>query len=211
MIFTLSILSFLSLLIEHSYTTITAFVQSYGYIAIFVLMAMESSTLPIPSEVVLPLAGLLAANRLLSFPIAFIAALLGAIVGSMIDYVIGYFIGKDIVYKHLRLFHIKKESLDDFDSWFHKNGNAAVFLTRLVPVVRTVINFPAGFAKMKLRDFLAYSIAGMVIWDLVLMAFGYFFLSTKTNSVVTVLASVGVFAILLYVVYRVAMRQLRKR
>lgn len=209
MIFTLSIISFISLLIAHSYTTITAFVQNYGYLAIFVLMLMESSTLPVPSEVVLPLAGLLAAKGLLSFPIAFIAALLGAIVGSLIDYAIGYYIGKDIVYKHLRLFHIKKESLDGFDEWFEKNGIAAVFLTRLVPVVRTVVNFPAGFAKMNLKEFLAYSVAGLIIWDLVLMAFGYFFLSA--SSAVTIMASIGVFAILLYVVYRLAIKRMKKR
>jgi membrane protein DedA with SNARE-associated domain len=211
MVFVLSIISFISLLITHSYATISTFVKSYGYLAIFVLMAMESSTLPIPSEVVLPLAGLFAANGLLNFPLAFIAALLGAIVGSMVDYVIGYYIGKDIVYKHLRLFHIKKESLDNFDAWFAKNGVAAVFLTRLVPIVRTVINFPAGFAKMKLKVFLAYSIAGIVVWDLVLMVFGYFFLSTKTNSVVTIMASIGVFAILLYVVYKLATKRMRKK
>lgn len=211
MMFALSIISFISLLISHSYATITAFVQSYGYFAIFVLMAMESSTLPVPSEVVLPLAGLFAANGVLNFPIAFVAALLGAIVGSLVDYAIGYYIGKDIIYKHLRLFHIKRESLDGFDKWFDNNGIAAVFLTRLVPVVRTVVNFPAGFAKMNLKDFLAYSIAGMVVWDLVLMSFGYFFLSTKTNSTVTIMAAIGVFAILLYVVYRVAVKGMKKR
>lgn len=211
MIFTLSIISFISLLISHSYATITSFVKSYGYLAIFILMAMESSTLPIPSEVVLPLAGLFAANGLLSFPIAFIAALLGSILGSMVDYVIGYYVGKDIVYKHLKLFHVKKESLDNFDRWFEKNGIAAVFLTRLVPVVRTVVNFPAGFAKMKLKDFLAYSIAGIIVWDTVLMSFGYFFLSTKTNSIVTIMAATGVFAILLYIVYRTAMKRMKKR
>jgi membrane protein DedA with SNARE-associated domain len=196
-------------LITHSYSAITAFVESYGYIAIFILMAMEASTLPVPSEVVLPLAGLLAEKGLLNLPIIFIAALLGAIVGSMVDYAIGYFIGKDIVYKHLRLFHIKKESLDNFDIWFEKNGIAAVFFTRLVPVLRTVVNFPAGFAKMNLKEFLGYSIAGFLIWDTVLLLFGYFLLSA--NSAVTVMASIGVFAILLYVIYRVAIRKIKKK
>jgi membrane protein DedA with SNARE-associated domain len=208
MIFALGIIGFIVSLITHSYSTITAFIGSYGYFAIFILMAMESSTLPVPSEVVLPLAGLFVEKGLLNLPMAFIAALLGAIVGSMIDYAIGYYIGKDIVYKHLRLFHIKKESLDNFDRWFEKNGIAAVFFTRLVPVVRTVVNFPAGFARMNLKEFLAYSIAGLIIWDIVLMAFGYYFLSA--TSAVTVMASIGVFAILLYVVYRIAIKRIRR-
>lgn len=207
--FTLSIVSFLLSLISNSSNAIALFIKSYGYGAIFILMALESSSLPVPSEVVLPLAGLFVAQHLLrSFWITFAVAIAGSMLGSFVDYAIGYVIGKDLVYKHLKLFHLKKESLDNFDAWFAKNGLAAIFLTRLVPIVRTVINFPAGFAKMKLKEFIAYSLAGMFIWDLVLMTFGYYLLSSK--SAVIVMASVGVFAILLYVVYRLAMRRMKK-
>jgi len=206
--FTLTIVSFLYALIHGSYNVINAYIKTYGYAAIFILMTLESSSLPIPSEVVLPLVGLFVAKGTLNFGLALIAALLGSIIGSAIDYVIGYFVGKDIVYKHLKFFHIKKESLDSFDKWFEKNGVAAVFLTRLVPVVRTFINFPAGFAKMSFKKFMAYSIAGMLIWDIVLIAFGYYLLSA--NSAVVVMASIGVFAILLYVIYKVAMRRMKK-
>ena len=206
--FLLSIITFATSLISNSSSTIAWFITHYGYVAIFILMALESSSLPVPSEVVLPLAGLLAEKGLLNFPLAFIAGVVGSIAGSLVDYAIGYVIGKDIVYKHLKLFHVKKESLDNFDIWFEKNGIAAVFLTRLVPIVRTIINFPAGFAKMRLKEFLAYSIAGILIWDAVLMAFGFYLLSS--SSAVLVLASIGVFAILLYVVYKLAMKKMKK-
>lgn len=206
--FTLTIISFLLALIHGSYNVINSYIKSYGYAAIFILMALESSSLPVPSEVVLPLAGLFVAKGLLNFWLALGAAVLGSIVGSLIDYAIGYFIGKEIVYKHLKIFHIKKESLERFDKWFEKNGVAAVFLTRLVPVVRTLINFPAGFAKMPFKKFMLYSVAGMIIWDIVLMAFGFYLLAA--NSAVIVLAAVGVFAILLYVVYKLAMRRMSK-
>lgn len=206
--FSLSIISFLLSLISNSSNSISIFIKSYGLLAIFILMVLEGSSLPVPSEVVLPLAGLFAAEHLISFPLALIVGILGSIVGALIDYAIGYIIGKDLVYKNLKLFHIKKERLDDFDAWFAKNGLAAVFLTRLVPIARTIINFPAGFAKMKLKDFLAYSLAGMFIWDLVLMTFGYYLLSSKSAELV--LASVGIFAILLYVVYRLAMKGMKK-
>jgi membrane protein DedA with SNARE-associated domain len=206
--FTLTIVSFLSALIHGSYNVISTYIKSYGYAAIFILMALESSSLPVPSEVVLPLVGLFAAKAVLNFWLALLVAMLGSTVGSTVDYVLGYYIGKDIVYRHLKFFHIKKESLDSFDIWFEKNGNAAVFLTRLVPIVRTFINFPAGFAKMSFKKFIAYSVVGMLIWDLVLMAFGYYLLSA--NSAVIVMAAIGVFAIALYVIYRVAMRKMKK-
>jgi membrane protein DedA with SNARE-associated domain len=206
--FLLSIFGFFSSLIFNSYAAISGFITAYGYAAIFILMALESSSIPVPSEVVLLLAGLFAAKHLINFPIALIVALAGAIFGTMIDYVIGYFIGKDVVYKHLKLFHLKKETLDNFDAWFEKNGIAAVFFTRLVPIVRTFINFPAGFAKMPLKEFLTYSIIGMFIWDLVLMLFGFYVLSV--NNAVLVLAAIGVFAILLYVVYKLAMKKMKK-
>ncbi|MDE1871024.1 MAG: DedA family protein [Candidatus Micrarchaeota archaeon] len=206
--FLLGIVGFLSSLIFNSYGAINAFIKVYGYVAIFVLMALESSTIPVPSEVVLPLAGAFAANGTLNFYMALLASVLGSIVGTMVDYAIGYVIGKDIVYKHLKLFHVKKETLDSFDSWFEKNGVAAVFLTRLVPVVRTVINFPAGFARMNLKEFLAYTVAGIVVWDVVLMAFGYYVLSVHNATII--LAGIGVFAILLYIIYRYTMGKMKK-
>lgn len=208
MMFLLGVISFVSSLIHNSYGTINAFMKSYGYAAIFVLMAMEGSTLPIPSEVVLPLAGLFAANGTLDFYVALVVGILGSLAGTMIDYVIGYVIGKDIIYKHLNLFHIKRETLDNFDRWFEKNGVAAVFFTRMVPVVRTVINFPAGFAKMPLKEFLAYTVAGIVIWDTVLMAFGYYLLSVHSATII--LAAIGAFAILLYIIYRFVMGRVKK-
>lgn len=206
--FLLSITGFIYSLIFNSYNAISIFIKGYGYTAIFVLMAMESSTIPVPSEVILPLAGFFAAKGILSFPIVLIVGVIGSVVGTMVDYAIGYWVGKDIVYKHLRFFHIKKETLDDFDRWFEKNGIAAVFFTRLLPVVRTVVNFPAGFAKMPLKEFLSYTVVGIAIWDAVLIAFGFYLLSV--NNAVVIMAAIGVFAILLYVIYRYAMRRMKR-
>jgi membrane protein DedA with SNARE-associated domain len=188
---------------------VTAWVNSYGYAAVFVLMLMESATLPVPSEVVLPLAGLLASKGILNFYLALGAATLGSMIGSVIDYAIGYYLGKEVVYKHLQLFHVKKQDLDNFDVWFTKNGLAAVFLTRFIPILRTVINFPAGFAKMPLKKFLSYTFAGVLIWDIALMLVGYYILSAKSVSVL--LAGVAVFAIVLYIVYRFAASKMRKK
>ena len=182
-----------------SYSAISALVTKYGYAAIFGLMLMEGSSLPVPSEVVMPLAGLFAHNSLLRFYPALLAGVLGSIGGLIIDYYIGYFLGKDVVYKHMHLFHISRESLDRFDEWFARNGNFAVFVSRLIPVVRTFMSFPAGFAKMNPKRFFTYSIAGTFIWDAVLMAYGYYLLSAK--SAIVVLFGIAAFIIIIYIIY----------
>ena len=202
------LLGIISGLLANSSTIIQGLVTNYGYLAIFALMVLESASLPIPSEVILPLSGYLAAKGSLNFYPAFAAAMLGAIVGLSIDYAIGYYIGKDIIYKHLQLFRIKKKSLDEFDAWFDRNGIAAVFLSRLIPEVRALMSFPAGFAKMPLKEFFTYSIAGAAIWNLVLMLFGFYLLSA--HSAIVVMASIGVFAIALYAVYKIAMKRMKK-
>jgi membrane protein DedA with SNARE-associated domain len=189
--------------------TATAWVNAYGYAAVFVLMLMESATLPIPSEVVLPLAGFLASKGSLNLYLVIAVATLASMIGSVIDYAIGYYLGKEVVYKHLQIFHVKRKTLDDFDVWFAKNGGAAVFLTRFIPVLRTVINFPAGFAKMDLKKFLTYTFVGVLIWNIVLVTFGYYVLSVKSASVI--LAGVAVFAIILYVIYRFASSKMGKK
>jgi len=181
-------------------------VKQYGYIAIFGLMALEGSSLPIPSEVVLPFAGFLSAKGFLSFPLALVAGLLGSILGLAVDYYIAYFLGKDVVYKHLHKFHISKKSLDRFDSWFERNGGGVVFVSRLVPVLRTVMSFPAGFAKMNQKKFFFYSSVGTFIWDLVLMLFGFYALSASSRYVI--LGAIAAFAIALYVIYKLALAKM---
>ncbi|MGC8687514.1 MAG: DedA family protein [Candidatus Micrarchaeia archaeon] len=207
MMYYLSIISTGMSLVGNSYAIISELVKHYGYIAIFTLMLLEGSSIPVPSEVILPLTGLFARQGLLNIYMGVFAALLGSIGGLAIDYYIGYFIGKDVVYKHLQAFHITKESLDSFDRWFERNGIAAVFISRLIPALRTVMSFPAGFAKMPQKKFFAYSIAGSLIWDSVLAAYGYYALSS-TNAVI-LMASIGIFALVLYAIYAAAKKYMK--
>ena len=202
------LLSTVAALFSNSYAVITQLINRYGYSAVFVLMLLESSSLPVPSEAVLPLAGLLSSKGLFDFYLAFAAALAGNICGLAVDYFIGYYLGKDVVYKHLHSFHVKKEALDAFDAWFDRNAIAAVFFSRLLPVARTVMSIPAGFARMPLKQFFSYSIVGSLIWDIVLMYFGFYLLSAHSASIV--LTSIGVFAIALYLIYALFLRHIRK-
>lgn len=189
--------------------SIGSFIGSYGYIAIFILMVLEAASLPIPSEVVLPAIGYLAATGSLNVFGGFAVVILGGVAGMLLDYYIAYFLEKDVVYKHLSLFHIKKKTIEDFDRWFAKNGNFAVFITRLLPIVRGFINFPAGFAKMDMKKFLLYSVAGTVIWDVLLIAFGYYALAVDSAS--TIIVAIAAFGIVLYIVYKVALGKIRNK
>ncbi len=204
-----SIIATFTQLFTASYATITSLFNVYGYPAVFGLMLLEGSSLPVPSEVVLPLAGLFVQKGLMNVYLVFAAALLGSIGGLAIDYYIGYYLGKEVIYKHLHIFHIKRESLDRFDEWFAKNGNVAVFVSRLIPIVRTWMSFPAGIARMDAKRFFTYSIIGTAIWDAVLIAFGYYFLSA--SKAVYVLIAIAVFAIAVYLVYHFSMKRLGRK
>ena len=182
-----------------NFTSAQSLIGAYGYLGIFGLMTLEGASLPIPSEIVIPVAGYLAEKGVLNLYLAMLAVLGGNMLGAIIDYAIGYFLGKDVVYKHLRLFHIKKSSIDAFDEWFQRNGDIAVFVSRMVPVLRGLISFPAGFARMNFGKFVVFSLAGSAIWDILLILFGYYLLSSKNISVVT--ASVAVLLVILYVAY----------
>ncbi len=182
-------------------------IVAYKYYAILALMLLESASLPVPSEVVLPAIGYLAAQGQLNMALGATAAIIGSVIGFEIDYYIAYFVGKDIVYKHLKLFHIKQSTLDAFDRWFESNGSFAVFISRFIPVVRGLISFPAGFAEMPQKKFFLTSFAGTVIWDVALIIFGYYI--GNATSATLIFAAIGVFAIILYLIYVYALRRIR--
>lgn len=190
-------------------SAMTGFVYGYGYLALFILMVLESAALPIPSEIVLPLGGLLAAKGVLNVYLVFAVVLVAGFIGMAIDYYIAYFLGKEVVYKRLQQFHIKKEDLDAFDRWFEKNGGFTVFIARMLPEVRALVSFPAGFAFMPKKKFFAYSMVGTAIWDFSLITFGYYALNA--NNAYVVMISVAIFAIVLYTIFRLAMRHGKKQ
>ncbi|MFP3278662.1 MAG: DedA family protein [Candidatus Micrarchaeota archaeon] len=191
-----------------TYSALSSFISSYGYFAILILMILESASMPVPSELLLPATGYFAAKGVLNIYIALVVVYISSFVGMAINYYIAYWLGKDVVYKHLHWFRIKKEDVEAFEKWFDKNGPFTVFISRLLPVVRGLINFPAGFALMNQKKFYAYSMAGAVIWDTALVLFGYYGLAA--SNITNVLIAIGVFGIVLYTIYRVAINNIRK-
>jgi membrane protein DedA with SNARE-associated domain len=149
--------------------------QSSGYPGLFVLMVLESATLPVPSEIVLPLAGWLVFHGQFNFGVAVVVASVGSLVGTLIDYYIGLYLGRAVVLRYGKYVRLHESSLIRTEKWFAKYGEQIVLLARFVPLVRTVIAFPAGIAEMKLWRFIVFSIIGIVVWDAILIYVGYFF------------------------------------
>lgn len=183
---------------------VTGMMYSYGYLAVFLLMLLEAASFPIPSEIVLPLAGLFAARGVFNVYLVFVIVLGAGIVGVAIDYYLAYYLGKDVVYKHLQRFHITKKQLDAFDEWFERNGAFTVFIGRLLPEIRGLVSLPAGFAMMPKKKFFGYSIAGMAIWDAALLGFGYYALNA--HNAYLVMIAVAVFSIIIYALFRIGTR-----
>jgi membrane protein DedA with SNARE-associated domain len=154
---------------------VTATVQTWGYMGLFVAMALESSSLPIPSEVILPFAGYLVSQGLLNFWLAVLVSTLAGLAGSLIDYFIGLK-GMSVLAKRstLRSLLYDKGRMNTAERWFNKYGAPVVFLSRMVPGFRTLISFPAGAVKMPLSKFITYTTAGCLVWDIILIYIGVY-------------------------------------
>ncbi len=146
--------------------------SQWGYAGVFLLMTLEGATLPVPSEIILPVTGFLVYNHTLDFWPAVAVASLGGLLGTMIDFSIGYYLGRPAVLRYGRKIRLSERHLMIAEGWFAKHGSAAVLLARFVPLLRTLIAFPAGVAKMKISRFLAFSTVGIVIWDIILIYLG---------------------------------------
>lgn len=153
-------------------SAVTDLIAKVGYVGLFFLMTGESALLPIPSEVVLPFAGFLVFSGKMAFWLAVIIAIAGQLFGSILSYYVGYYGGRPAVLRYGKYLHLSEKRLLHIEGWFKKYGSATIFFGRLLPVVRTVISFPAGIAKMNFRKFLFYSVIGIIPWTIFLVYFG---------------------------------------
>src|SRR5437660_175171 len=151
------------------FNTIVNLLYQTGYVGVFLLMLMESATLPVPSEVVLPLGGYLVSQGRLEFWSTVAVATVGSLVGTMVDYGIGYYLGRPAVLRYGRIVRFNEKRLEMTERWFSTHGKSVVLLARFVPLLRTLIAFPAGLVKMDVKRFLVYSAVGILICDLALV------------------------------------------
>ena len=147
-------------------------VDALGLPGVFVLMLLESACIPIPSEATMLFAGFNVSNGEYSLAAATAAGVLGNLVGSWIAYWVGYAGRVDILEKHGKKLHIKKSHLEWADRWFERHGDATVFFTRMLPIIRTFISLPAGVARMPFWRFTVLTLAGCIPWVLLLTFIG---------------------------------------
>jgi membrane protein DedA with SNARE-associated domain len=139
-----------------------------GYLGIAVLMALESACIPIPSEIIMPFSGYLAFKGSFLFWQVVLWGAIGNLIGSLVAYFIGSLGGRKIILKYGKYFFVFSGDLERAEKWFLKYGGFGIFFSRMVPLVRTFISFPAGCAKMPLGKFSLYTFLGSLPWSFVL-------------------------------------------
>ena len=144
-----------------------------GYFGVFVLMMLESMVAPVPSELVMPFAGFLAATGRFSFALVVLFSSLGSIVGSLLSYYIGKYGGNKVVVHFGKYLLLDLEDLEKTEKWFAKKGDKTVLISRFIPVVRHLISIPAGIGKMNIKKFVVYTLIGATIWNTFLAYLGY--------------------------------------
>jgi len=157
-------------LIDWLLTTIGAL----GYPGIFLLMAMESSVIPVPSELVMPPAGYLAQRGLMNIWIAIFMGTVGSLVGAYANYYAAHYLGRPLLLKYGKYVWITEEKFAKVEQYFKDHGEISTFIGRLLPVVRHLISLPAGLAGMNHMKFTIYTLAGAGIWVTILTWIGYF-------------------------------------
>jgi membrane protein DedA with SNARE-associated domain len=155
------------------------YMANLNYFTIALLMAIESTFLPLPSEVVIPFAAYKAGQGDLNVFIVIFSGTVGALCGSLINYTLAYYLGRPLVYKFAdsklgKVFLLSKGKVMHAEDYFIRNGRTSTFIGRLVPGVRHLISIPAGLAKMNLRDFILFTFVGAGIWNIVLAIIGYY-------------------------------------
>lgn len=164
---------------EFFHTLFDWYMANLNYLTIALLMTIESTFLPLPSEVVIPFAAFKAGQGDLNVFLVVIFGTAGALTGSLINYTLSYYLGRPIVYRFAeskigKLFLLSKEKVEHAESFFIRNGKSSTFIGRLVPGVRHLISIPAGLAKMNLRDFVLFTVVGAGIWNIILAIVGYY-------------------------------------
>lgn len=153
--------------------TVTRIIEIVGYFGVTILMALESTMMPLPSELVMPFAGFLVYEAKMNIWGVIIASTAGSLIGSGISYFIGYKYGYAFTEKVGRYFFLNKEHLEKARHWFAKYGGITIFVSRFIPGVRHVISIPAGVGKMNFRNFIIFTALGAGSWNTILTVAGY--------------------------------------
>ena len=152
---------------------IEEFILNYGLISILIIVALEYANLPLPSEIVLPLAGILSSEYNMNVILVILVSILGGIVGFLTNYYIGYKFGNPLIYALKSKYPKTKRAIKESYRFMEKYENISVMLSRLVPIARTFISIVAGVTRMNMMAFVLYSTIGISIWNILLILIGY--------------------------------------
>ncbi len=173
-------------------TWITSIMADFGYIGIFLLIMVENLFPPIPSEIILTFGGFMTTVSSLNVVMVIIVATLGSVVGAILLYKVASYFGKErltkIVLKYGRILRLKESDIERAENFFLKYGSWAVFLCRMIPLIRSLISIPAGMTQMKMSRFLVLTTAGSLLWNTVLIGLGAF-LGESWNEIVVFMDS----------------------
>lgn len=149
-------------------------IGSMGYPGIFLLMAMESSIFPVPSELVMPPAGYLVQQGQMNMTLVILSGTLGSLAGAYLNYFAALWLGRPLLVRYGRYLWIQEEHFNRVEAYFQRHGEISTFIGRLLPVIRHLISIPAGLARMNHLRFSLYTLIGAGIWVSVLAWIGYF-------------------------------------
>lgn len=186
-------------------------VADFGYMGIFIMMFLESSFFPFPSEVVMIPAGYLAFKGEMNLILAILSGILGSLIGAIFNYYLALKLGRSFISKYGKYILIKEETLEKMEDFFQKHGHISTFSGRLIPAVRQYISLPAGLAKMNLFIFSIYTSLGAGIWVIILAMLGYFIggneeLISEYLKVI-VISIVAILAIVIFFYIRLKLKQ----
>ena len=182
-------------------------IGSMGYLGIFLLMFLESTFFPFPSEIIMIPAGYLAYQGEMNLYMVILVGILGSVAGALLNYYLAMHLGRKIILKYGKYFFIKEETLDKLDTFFTKHGEISTFTGRLIPGIRQLISLPAGLARMNIAKFSFYTAIGAGIWVVVLVAVGYVVgsnqeLISEYMRSATLIALVSVVLIIIFYIVR---------
>ncbi|MBD3790111.1 MAG: DedA family protein [Campylobacterales bacterium] len=160
--------------------TLVATIGEWGYLGIFLLMFLESTFFPFPSEVIMIPAGYLAYKGEMDLSLIILTGVLGSLAGALFNYYFALKFGRSFFLKYGKYLFIKEHTLEKLEDFFQKHGEISTFNGRLIPGIRQLISLPAGLARMNLATFSVYSALGAGIWIIVLVALGYLLGSNET-------------------------------
>lgn len=192
--------------------TIVSYIGDMGYWGIFLLMFLESTFFPFPSEIIMIPAGYLAFKGEMNIYMVIFMGIAGSLAGALLNYYLALSFGRAFILKYGKYFFIKEETLDKLESFFTTHGEISTFTGRLIPGIRQLISLPAGLARMNIAKFSFYTSLGAGIWVVVLVALGYLVgsneeLISEYLKSATLIALVSVVLITLFYIVRYKRRK----